>query len=795
MAVSAKVSNIVNPGSTGDQATTGVGFQPKALLFFGGRHTSTGELADVHSLFGFSGTSAEDISFYHNSLDAAASSDVVRSLLTTAILKTTTGGATTAQTTATLSSLDSDGFTLNFTAREASAITSYLALGGSDITNSKAGTFAINTSTGNQSITGLGFRPDVIIFFTGLLTTTGTANNNNSHGFGVATSSSARWSVCGSNQNSQTTMNNRRYFSNSKCFTILNVTADTIQAEADFVSMDSDGFTIDLTTAGGTAYLIGYLAIKGGRWKAGNFQQPNATTGNQSVTGVGFLPSGVIFGSAQTTTNGTVTTSHQQSFGVATSSSARQSYWFGDSDNVADAVAKTYYKTDKVIQFRTQVSSGSTLDAEADYVSNDIDGFTVNWTTCDANTRYIGYLAFGTDYRALTDSEGITDVIAYSVSGGGTDYTRNINEAEGITDVVSPTMSYNKTRVDSEGITDTVGRTASFTKNTDDSQDITDSINKVLTANRSIVDNVGISDAVNYSWIFNRSLNDSLGLTDTVSYSLIFSPALGDSEGITDMLSYLKITTRDLLESIGLSDAVSGSVSYSRTLIESLGISDNVQGISTALRYIADSIGITDVVNAQSQTINTPTVHIFYGALYYGLYAPFSEAAEPVLYTASLSDPIGITDNNTVAITFSVNVRDSLGMSDSINIQLSAFGEVDDAVGITDAVSRISTYYRSVVDNLGQTDSVGGAIQILRELSDQVGLTDYLITIKRNNFGTGITIEEILDIKVSIDSVTDIVPSISSIEDTKQRIELYKDRIVLDDISDIVITLEEIENK
>lgn len=394
MALSVKVSNISAPASTGNQSTTGVGFQPKALLFFSGRGTATGEVAGVHQMFGFAGTAAEDISFYHNSADAVAASDTVRSLLTNAILKTTVSGATTAAVTATLTSMDSDGWTINYTAVVSGEKFPYLALGGDDITNAKAGTFALNTATGTQAVTGLGFQPDIVFFFTQLLTTTGTANNNSSVSYGVAKSSSARWTVGQSHQNAQATMNNRRIFSSSKCLVLMSVSGDTVDTDADFVSMDSDGFTINKTT-GSTAYLVGYLAIKGGQWKVGTFQQPNGTTGNQAVTGVGFQPSGVFFGSAKTTTDGTVTAGADATYGAATSSSAMESFWNGDLDNVADTVAKRYYKTDKVIQFRTAVSTGSTLLAEASYVSNDTDGFTVNWSTADANQRYIGYVAVG----------------------------------------------------------------------------------------------------------------------------------------------------------------------------------------------------------------------------------------------------------------------------------------------------------------------------------------------------------------------------------------------------------------
>lgn len=413
MALSAKVSNIVNPGATGAQATNTVGFQPKALLFFGGRHTATGELADVHWQTGIAGTAAEDINFYHNSDDVVAASDVVRSFLTNTILKTTVAGAATAATTATLTSMDVSGFTLNFTARAANEITSYLALGGDLITDAVAGTLQLNTVTGNQSVTTLSFQPDIVFFFTSLISSgTGTANNQSAYCIGAATSSSDRWYATFSAQNAQAAANTHRGFSNTKCLAVQNVTTNSLSAEADFVSMDSNGFTINITTSA-TSYQVGYLAIRGGNWKAGTFQQPNNTTGNYSVSGLGFKPSGALFASTGMTATG-VDENALFTMGAATSSSERQSYWVGDLDASLDMVAKSHYKTDKVIQFRTPVSTGSTLNAEADYVSNDSDGFTINWTTCDTNQRYIGYVAFGESLPVVnlytpSDTATVTD--------------------------------------------------------------------------------------------------------------------------------------------------------------------------------------------------------------------------------------------------------------------------------------------------------------------------------------------------------------------------------------------------
>ena len=74
-------------------------------------------------------------------------------------------GTPTLGAEAELTSFDSDGFTLNWTTNESRAdIIYYVALGGSDLTNALASSFTLTTGAGSQSVTGLGFQPDFLMF-------------------------------------------------------------------------------------------------------------------------------------------------------------------------------------------------------------------------------------------------------------------------------------------------------------------------------------------------------------------------------------------------------------------------------------------------------------------------------------------------------------------------------------------------------------------------------------------------------------------------------------------------------
>ena len=61
--------------------------------------------------------------------------------------------------------------------------------------DAKAGNFALNTSTGNQSITGLGFQPKLVIFYPTQQTADGVIVDYQL-AIGAAVSSTSRFSVC-----------------------------------------------------------------------------------------------------------------------------------------------------------------------------------------------------------------------------------------------------------------------------------------------------------------------------------------------------------------------------------------------------------------------------------------------------------------------------------------------------------------------------------------------------------------------------------------------------------------------
>lgn len=393
MAIEAKTGTINCPASTGNTGFTGVGFQPKAIIFYWTLQTADGTGADMALGIGTAASSSQENLIFMGADDNVSTSDSSRSSSNAACIRALTPGTATVVMAADLVSFDADGFTLNFTTVTSGVDIHYLALGGDSITNAAAGTQTSPAATGNQAVTGLGFQPDFVLFIWSRHTADdGSTNGNALLGIGAATSSTARWALQGRTTHSELNAETAKIQRTDHCIVSLNTTADSINGSADFVSMDSGGFTINWDDATSDSMRWHYICLKGGNYNVGTISQ-KTSTGNQGYTGVGFQPSGIFLASANKTSGTTVVVDNEVSIGSGTSSANRASAWGGDNDNADPMECDSDSDTTKIIKL---FSAGTpTLNAAADLVSLDSDGFTLNWTTADATAREICYVAFG----------------------------------------------------------------------------------------------------------------------------------------------------------------------------------------------------------------------------------------------------------------------------------------------------------------------------------------------------------------------------------------------------------------
>ena len=394
MGLSSKVGSfIIDTSKTAGQtqAITGVGFTPKIVLFFWGGTTSATDTVvgqNISAGFGATNGSTHCSSTYF-SLDGSAASDSSSTQYGSRILLIQSAAAVT-DGYYNASSMDSDGFTLTVGDQYSLAqrIT-FLALGGTDITNTYIGAMTTGSSAGVEyDITGVGFQPDVALF-TGYASSTSGAGANNGYLFvGMTSGSSEQGVVSNYIQDAQATTNTSGYGYNGE------VISSRIGGERDsFVSFISDGVRLNHIT--GTARVLHFIAIKGGQYHVGEF---TTRTGSESATigetGVGFTPSAIFFASANRphSTQGSYTEHAKLSFGAVSSDYTQQVQANTDEDNLADSRCTVSVNDGYIYQH----VSNDAQDAAANLNTLSSDGFSMTMTDFEPSVgSWVTYLAIG----------------------------------------------------------------------------------------------------------------------------------------------------------------------------------------------------------------------------------------------------------------------------------------------------------------------------------------------------------------------------------------------------------------
>src|SRR5687767_1350697 len=120
MALEVKTGLITSPTSNGLQAISGLGFQPKAIIFYGVSQTSSGGIstAGIGMVLGFATSATNRAAFgWHD--QGAVATTVTGSYFESASAIMLPNPASGVFAQADLDSIDSDGFTLDWTTTSA----------------------------------------------------------------------------------------------------------------------------------------------------------------------------------------------------------------------------------------------------------------------------------------------------------------------------------------------------------------------------------------------------------------------------------------------------------------------------------------------------------------------------------------------------------------------------------------------------------------------------------------------------------------------------------------------------
>lgn len=373
-----------------------LGQTPRAILLW--TNGKTNESIGTGFLFGLGmsdGTTSKALAA--SSTDGVGTSLANRRMASKVL--TIVDGAGTTLAEADLASWSSSSFTLSWTTNDSTAyVVHYLLISGPHVSAKVLG-WTMAVATGSQSITGVGFQPDLILMaHVGAAHTASLPSTSANTGVSISMANAAGESAatCSFSQSASGTTSTHRYQRAGKA---LIAATNVLTKEATLTSMDSDGFTLNYSTANASAGQMITLALAGVRSAIGSFTKPTGAAPATDVhSGLDFQPRAVLFASAQNTTNATFDSHTRLGFG-ATDRTTSGCSAFQDADALDVASVDGVDKTSST--FVKVNNDTETIDAVATLSSLDPTGFTLSWTPNDAVATEILYLALAPPRRVI----------------------------------------------------------------------------------------------------------------------------------------------------------------------------------------------------------------------------------------------------------------------------------------------------------------------------------------------------------------------------------------------------------
>jgi hypothetical protein len=269
----AKVGTFLMAGGTpADQAITGLGFTPKVLIFFGGGNANVNTWAGIwDSALGFATSSSVYGVTTMGDAAAGTTSNCSRDMAAKAFTVVYAG---VAYDIFTLKTFDADGFTITWTTA-ASQQMGYLALGGTDITNATVKAWTAIAGTGTQTVSGVGFQPDLVMTIGDEMTAIGITTEAITQ-IGACEQELPevinQWALDTYAKNGVTTTQTERV-QITDAFAVGLGHGTSITRKASLTNMNSDGFVMNWGVAGGS-HVYYSLCIKGGAYSVGKFNKP-----------------------------------------------------------------------------------------------------------------------------------------------------------------------------------------------------------------------------------------------------------------------------------------------------------------------------------------------------------------------------------------------------------------------------------------------------------------------------------------------------------------------------------------
>ena len=303
--------------------------------------------------------------------------------------------------------------TVDLTASPTFSVTAEAA-GGSSCVQVATGRFTLRTGTGTQAITGVGFQPKAyVLFYTKNASDDANSGDSALLSIGMTDGTTQFAMASGAEDNLGSSDVGRRGFSGAVLATHDGQGAQEVEGKAAHSSLDSDGFTINVTTAFATpaSPLVHYIAFGGDDLSAdvGTVDLNNTQNNSEDVTAPGFEPDVVLtsyIGVFQDVTDDADNDDHSFSLGWAVNpdrqaSNNQYSMMVASQDGQGTTQTKSRFDSN----YAGTSYRDNAIDAGFEIGSFDADGFSVTTRLTGAATNEImGYLALklGSDPEVYT---------------------------------------------------------------------------------------------------------------------------------------------------------------------------------------------------------------------------------------------------------------------------------------------------------------------------------------------------------------------------------------------------------
>ncbi|MBK7860151.1 MAG: hypothetical protein IPJ65_16355 [Archangiaceae bacterium] len=297
----------------------------------------------------------------------------------------------------------------------------YLLMGGSDL-SAKALSFLTTTTLGSFPITGVGFRPDVIVSIYAAQANTGLPSYSSAaHPHLSVAAAGVEWTL---GLNVQSMFSNRYLVPSALYIT----QTGAAQLDARLASLDSDGFTFNVVRSAAPARIM-TLALAGPGLAAGLATTP--PVGTQVTAGLLFSPQAVLLATTFAPSSTTPVTDARISIGAATSTTSA----IMAMRDLSGVIPTSTTSLDGTGSLLTDPEATPPSTARLQMFSS--DGFALEWTGSATAPISFGYLAIGVGDAGALDGgspdAGAPDAGAGMHDGGEPSPSRQLHVGCGCT--------------------------------------------------------------------------------------------------------------------------------------------------------------------------------------------------------------------------------------------------------------------------------------------------------------------------------------------------------------------------